>query len=187
MKKLMIAFAVVALATVSQAANWKWSLVNVYDGTGATDNSNKYNGRVYLFDAGLNSQQAVYDLLLAETDIAGMAITSTEVVNGLVNINSSTSSFVYGEGGTKYGFYAVILNGDKAYFSNIKEVTANITTTAASLPLGTQNNNSTTFSATAPTGDGFQGSGRWSAVPEPTGAMLIVLGVAALALRRKRA
>lgn len=187
MKKLIIALAVVALATVSQAANWKWNISNVYDGTGSSDPSNKYGGAIYLFDAGLNSQQAVYDLLLAETDITGMAITSTDVVNGLVNINNSTSSFAYGEGGTKYSFYAVILSGDKAYFSNIKGVTANTTTTSASVMLGTQNNNSTTFSATAPTGDGFQGPGRWSAVPEPTGAMLIVLGVAALALRRKRA
>ncbi len=33
----------------------------------------------------------------------------------------------------------------------------------------------------------FDGSGNWTAVPEPTSALLLVLGVAGLALKRKRA
>lgn len=33
----------------------------------------------------------------------------------------------------------------------------------------------------------FEGQGAWTAVPEPTSALLLVLGVAGLALKRKRA
>ena len=187
MRKLMIIAGIVLIAVTTQAATFKWSIANVFDGTGSSDTSSTYNGAIYLFDAGLNTQESIYGKILQKTDVAGLAITSTTVANGLVNANLRSSQFEYGDGGTKYGFYAVIIDGEKVYFSNVKEVTANTTSTAATVGLGSQNNNRTTFSATAPSGTEFAGSGRWSNVPEPTSAMLIVLGVAALALRRRRA
>ena len=190
MKKIMIAVAVIAMATASQAANWKWGISNVFDGTGSTETTAKVTGTAYLFDAAVLTQSALYDALANGGDIATLSsVTSRSFENGFISVNDAASQFTYGEGGTKYSFYAVIVDGDQAYFSNIKEVTANTTTTAASVSLGTQNNNSTTFSSLAPAGEGFQGAGHWSstAVPEPTSGLLMLVGLAGLALRRRRA
>ena len=188
MKKIMIAVAVIAMATASQAANWKWGIANVFDGTGSTETTAKVTGTAYLFDSAVLTQSALYDALANGGDIATLtSVTSRDFANGIVNANDAASQFVYGEGGMKYSFYAVIVDGDQAYFSNIKEVTANTTSTTASIALGSQNNNSTTFSSLAPAGEGFQGAGHWSAVPEPTSGLLMLVGLAGLALRRKRA
>lgn len=74
--------------------------------------------------------------------------------------------------GTKYDFYFVIDDGNYTYTSNIKAQTANATTTPT-VGFGSQQ------AAT-------QGSG-WTAVPEPTSGLLMLLGMAGLALRRRRA
>ena len=186
MKKIMIALAIAAFAVVSQGASVKWSGSNVFAG----NTTDKYSGTAYLFDSAVTSQQALFDAFAAAVaadttfDIASMAIDS-QTVSASGAIASKTST--YGDAATSYQFYFAIVDGDNMYLSNLKDVTTSGSdTTATTVSFSTQNNKSTTFSSVA-AAEGFQGAGYWSAAPEPTSGLLLLLGMAGLALRRKQA
>ena len=192
MKKLLVAATVVCIAVVSQAAvaNWKAQAANIYDGTGST--GSKYTGTAYFFDSAKQTQQSLYSLIcgadsfdatkatgyVASGDVSAGAISSTATVFSYGEQSESASNKNY------YNFYFVLIEDGKAYFSAEKRVGANATTTAATVSYGSL----TTGSQTAPvSGAGFQGAGLWSeTVPEPTSGLLMLLGFAGLALRRKQ-
>lgn len=188
MKKLIIAVAIVCVAVATQAAtaNWKASASNMYAG----NSTDKYSGTAYIFDAGVMSQSALFAIFEAGTTIGSSTLgyaASAAITSGAM----TATTFDYGTQSTSettqnYSFYFAIIDNDKIYFSNAKDLAANGTATAKSIAFGTQNNGSTTFSAIA-AADGFQGAGKWSAVPEPTSGLLMLLGMAGLALRRRRA
>ncbi len=75
--------------------------------------------------------------------------------------------------GTYYDFFFVYEDDNKSFTSTTKNVLAQATSTA----------NITFGNMTTATQD----PGNWQAVPEPTSGLLLLLGVAGLALRRKRA
>ena len=184
MKKLMMAVAIVCATAMAQAAtaNWKMTAKDICNGTGADVALAK--GTAFVFDAGQMSQATLFALLEAGTTLSAETtgyVTDVVVADGKI----TGTTFGYGEqGGASTTFYFVIVNGDNVYFSNEKPLTPNATATAKSLTFGSQTDSSIQAES------GFQGAGKWSstaAVPEPTSAMLLVLGVAALALRRKRA
>ena len=183
MKKLIVAVAVVCTVAFANAAvaNWKASASGMYNGTGSTADSALYSGSAYIFDASVMSQAALYAIIEAGASID--TSTSGYVASAMFEEGAFGGvTFANGEqGGGSYTYYFVVLNGDKAYFSNEKSVKANGNTTAKSIGFSGQ-----AGSSALPTGTGFQGAGTWSNVPEPTSAMLLVLGVAALALRRKQ-
>ena len=84
--------------------------------------------------------------------------------------------------------YFTIIEDDKVHFSN--EISADALKTDATqqvVTFGNQNGTSGPYSKLAPTGSGYAGAGYWSSVPEPTSGLLLLLGVAGLALRRRRA
>lgn len=185
MKKLIIfaAAAFIACASNAAVANWRFGAANVYAGS-----SEKYSGTAYVFDSAVITMSALYDAVVADsTYLSGNAIASKDVVSGAITAVSTVVDFSYGNAGSSYNLYFAILDGDKIYFSNEKSVTGNGSAAGASLAFGTQNNNTTTFSATAPSGTGFAGAGHWSSVPEPTSGLLLLLGMAGLALKRKQA
>ena len=195
MKKLIIAVFAICAAVAAQAAaaNWKATASNLYAGN-ATD---KFSGTAYIFEAGTMSQAALFALFDAGTAIG----TSTAGYAGSATIASGTmgqTNFTFGEQSTaettqNYSFYFVVGNSDDIYFSNEKPMSANGTATAKSVAFGTQANGTATFSNQA-AGEGFQGAGHWSThassgggepVPEPTSGLLMLIGAAALALKRK--
>ena len=196
MKKLIIAVFAVCAAVAAQAAaaNWKASASNLYSGN-ATD---KFTGSAYIFESGAMSQAALYALFEAGTTIG----TATTGYAGTVTVSGgamATQNFTYGDQSesaanpNNYSFYFVVINDKDIYFSNEKALGANATATAKSVPFGTQANGTATFSNQA-AGKGFQGAGYWSTtassgggepVPEPTSGLLILIGAAALALKRK--
>ena len=175
-------------AFVTQASNFRWGAANVFDGTGSTATTAKYSGTAYLFDNATITMESLFSAF--ETDrayVAANALSTKSVSAGSIASAASDTDFTYGTGGEKYSFYFAIVNGDDIYFSNLKaDITAPSTAAAANIAFGTQNNNTATFSSLAPA-SGFQGAGHWSSVPEPTSGLLLLLGMAGLALKRKRA
>ena len=78
---------------------------------------------------------------------------------------------------TAYNFYFTIEDGGATFYSNLKEDVVAQQSSTPTIAFNTQATNSTR------TGTGY---GYWN-VPEPTSGLLMLLGMASLALRRKRA
>ena len=187
MKKIMIAVAIVCAAVMAQAAtaNWKVSAANIYNGTAET----KYSGAAYFFDATATSQEALFALFAADTSLdltkqTGYLASGT-VANGTVNANTAANQFsAFEQGSGTHDFYFVLVNDDAMYLSATKSVAASSTDNAATITFGSQANYSKSIS------EGFSGSAGWAqaaAVPEPTSGLLMLVGLAGLALRRRRA
>ena len=192
MKKLIITAIAICTSVVTQAAvaNWKANASNIYDGTGSTDTSAKYSGAAYIFNAGITSQSALYALIAADVKSFDATTTAGYAASGTIASGTASNfTFSYGEQSASstdlnnYSFYFVLIDDDKAYFSATKDVSASALTSAKIIAFGSQ----ATGSQLAPAATGYAGDGKWSSVPEPTSAMLLMLGLCGLALKRKNA
>ena len=189
MKKLMMAAAVALAAIGLNAAtvNWGNSKGYVYDGTTANKIT---SGSAYLMyvTASYDQSKLVDAFVAANGDatetLAAMAA-SGAMATGAGEIGSNarvtgTSTYNTTADGT---VYMVIFNDDKMYVSITANaiydsVTAEVDATFDSL--------STSSKLEFQGADGYSAAG-WYAVPEPTSGLLMLLGMAGLALRRKRA
>lgn len=179
MKKLIIAAIAAFFGIVANAAVASWDVDTVY-AKGTTDNATGY--LVYFVDAGYSAASAKADLGKGDFAFLGNASQAWEA-SDLVDdgyVEGITGS-VYGSGVTVNG-YLVIFDAattaaaTSAYVSDIA--------TGATTALGGAAQLSFDDSQLA----GMQTAGNWTAVaPEPTSGLLLLLGMAGLALKRKRA
>ena len=170
MKKLLIALAVVASAIVCNAAAVDWQ-----------------SGAVYKTDGSAKVGKGVTDYLVTIsffTDAAG-----TTAVTGLSgNFSSGTSGTGSKYSGTVDGFEALT-----TYYSQIVITTDGYEAKSEIAAFSTPANGKASLDFSDGTGftsfSGFSTStpGAWVAVPEPTSGLLMLLGLAGLALKRKRA
>ena len=196
MKKLMIAVAIVCAAALSHAAtaNWAASAANIYDGTGATATANKYAGAAYFFNADAATQQAVFEAFAADTANFDATAQTGYLATGVVetgSIKSGTAANKFGafeQGSGAHDFFFVLINGDKMYTSITKaDVNASGTDDSVQISFGNQKATSGLPNSSLAATDGWVAAGQWAAAPEPTSGLLMLLGIAGLALRRKRA
>lgn len=158
MKKLIM-FAAIAIAAITgQAATFKWSAANIYDHTGTA----KYTGDVVLY-AYINTATA-----------ADAVAVSTVKASSAGAVAATTFSNDKLAAGNNYNFFFVIEDGDYKFTSAEKANVAALETQTQTVAFGNMT------SAT-------QNASNWAAVPEPTSGLLLLLGMAGLALKRKRA
>lgn len=106
----------------------------------------------------------IYAYLKSDTTQATVYTTNGTFADGGISAVISSDDLV---AGNTYSFYYTITDASsgRTFTSGIKSSKANATSTQTL---------------------GFGSGGEWSAVPEPTSALLMLLGVAGLALRRRR-
>lgn len=182
MKKLLILAAVAVAAGTIQAASFYWKTKagsSNYVYVNGTDTA--YSGTAYLFLSG--SAETVYNDWMGGTALSSMAsldsqsIRSGRIAIGETALDNSADplSVVFA---TEY------VNGTDRFLY--------ISTTAsqAAIDIGSATinfaGNAATSKLAASTG-GYSGAGWYTSVPEPTSGLLMLLGMAGLALRRRRA
>ncbi len=187
MKKIMMAAAIICAAVGTQAAtaNWKVSAAQIFDGTGGTT---KYAGNAYFFNADAIDQAALFALFTSDPtfDLTAQTgyLASGTVANGVINANTAANQFgAFEQASGKYNFFFVLVDGDKMYLSANAAANASGTDNAQQISFGSQ------AAGSKLTSEGFSAPGQWAtaAIPEPTSGLLLLLGVAGLALKRKRA
>lgn len=169
MKRLVVIAAVALAAACSQAASIKWTLGGTSDDVGL---------KVYLVSAlsDFTDEASVQSSLIGTdgnsgTFASGRTVAASGTVGGLPG----------DQAGQMQEFYYVILSGDgKGYWASGKQ-TAEIYTTA------TTHQDSNIAASTFKTGNYTAWStGSGGDVPEPTSGLLLLVGGAMLALRRKQ-
>ena len=203
MKKLMIAAAMVCAAAFAQAAATDWTIQIKSTGAFTGLDGSERGGTLYLFyyDATSSTQDQFLQAVLVdgatstlaeyakahaakETSSATVAKAFTIGDNGRL---TTTSFYTPVDENLKQSFFALVDTGDGKYYIN-KEATYSadaISGGAITLSLATAGDKTDYGDSWT----SYQGAGWYSAqaVPEPTSGLLLLLGVAGLALRRRRA
>ena len=195
MKKLMMATAVALTAICSQAAVIKWNCSNIYNEAGATTIPTDGGYSAYLFTTavlGVDKWSNLDAAGLAANLAKGQAtdITGAGAIKNLTGVqHDDTSISKLGlTPGTAAQMYAVIVNSDssKYYVSTVSAAQTPSQTASESVTFGVGSQKSYTWKDDS-TKSTYVGWSTVSAVPEPTSGLLLLLGVAGLALRRRRA
>ena len=178
MKKLIIILGAMALAVTTHAASVTWGLTNITD---SDANAAKGGMAAYFMDASTYATFTALDADKVVDYVTGNYTYSgaTELVSGRTgsSINVAVSSGNLAAGDTANG-YIVLFDtasaADASYYAYTGTQSKTVPDTGSNITLAYG-----TFAA------GTQGG--WTAVPEPTSGLLLVLGMAGLALKRKRA
>ena len=179
MKKLILAAAIVCAAVVSQAASVGWSLAGMAN----------YAGDAYSF------------FIIGQNEV-----TSVAQITALLDAGSSVSSYAFasgtlsstGSGTVPYASSGKTVPNNSNYTSffivfdnaNAADATKYLTITTDQAANLAKSVNATAASVSFAAGNQStyaNNAANWTAVPEPTSGLLMLLGVAGLALRRKRA
>ena len=158
MKKILLIVAVCAVTIACKAATVSWGAVNLY----GPDGVNKYTGTVELL------------AVVAGGDIANASTVESVTASATGAVSNHTVDWTSAVVGQSYDFYYQLSSGDKSLVSSSLSAVAS-DVGAMTVAFGNQAN------YTKATGNWKDGG----SVPEPTTGLLVLLGMAGLALKRK--
>lgn len=174
----MITIGAVAIAAVVQAGTFNWGTgmaQYIYAAGGASKLGDTYTA--YLFDANTYAQAtAVADFTGSGIDFS-KKMDSTSLTSAGA-ISSKSVDVTYNQG---YAMYILIVDGDNVYIGPERTATGPQDGKSSTIQFSTTTSSKLAVQTTA-----YNGAG-WYAAPEPTSGLLLLLGVAGLALKRKRA
>ena len=159
MKKLLILAAILVAGVAANAATFKWQAGNIAgtDNTGKLASGTEATLWAVLLDQGVQTGNPI--------EVTTQSLTAA----GTINYASIASDAVSSANGELYDFYFTIESDGKLFTSTVKSGVGVQATATTVLSFGTQ------------------AAQTWTAVPEPTSGLLMLLGMAGLALRRRRA
>jgi len=195
MKKLMIAVAIVCAAAMSQAASIMWG----GDVATAGGEAVGVGSVAYLIRGATTAEAAVSTISVDGTDWSAWTTDTGATIVGAYTLDADDAAYNYRfealyniHGADDAGYYSVVvvdgqagaagLTGSYNYAgqNTLVDPTSGATT---DLTIGDY-----WASGTAPwVGNGGFNAVQFAAVPEPTSGLLLLLGMAGLALKRKRA
>ena len=166
----------VVAGVAANAASFKWTGANVY----GSDPTTKFTGTVSLY-AYLNTATIADAVKVVDAYVVGGTFKSDAVGTA----NGFTYEWASAVGGSTYNFYLVIEDNGKTFNSALSDpsviksgiAAATATTTIAFGTMASATQNASNWAS----------SGGGEPVPEPTSGLLVLIGAAGLALRRKRA
>ena len=185
MKKLMIVAAIVCAAAVSQAASFDWKTAKSGGAVNAFEDGSIVASTVYLFTS--DKAADIVSAFAAGNDWTSGNLDSSSISTA-GKIAAKSTTFDYGGAGvaaTINAIFAFSENvGGKDYLYVSSVATATGPATGAESISFKESGVSTALNDIS---GGYKGAGWYTAVPEPTSGLLMLLGMAGLALRRRRA
>ena len=186
MKKLMLAVAVACAAAITQAASCAWNLT--------ADTGYKYNEGFMINAANISAVQAVLDAGGSGvlTSLATYRLGNLATANKGGTIAMQTAEVPDSDSGLSYAWVIIqttdsgrtITDGTTGYiisaaqtYASLSSASAIVSGSATPTPFAINSNLTAAGALTGTIG----------AAPEPTSGLLLLLGVAGLALKRKRA
>lgn len=181
MKKLTIALAAIMAGLAVNAATIKWNSGTIYNQAGTKANKTTAVVTAYLYSL-TEAQYATVSAMTADAiytaaqagSYGTAAVTQTSTALGAINITQTVTGGTSESPVTYYGLvvYEDAVSDGGPYVK------------AAAKTVTFQDDGSTTLASLASSQSTWTAT---SAVPEPTSGLLMLLGVAGLALRRRRA
>ena len=173
MKKLLIIAAVAVAAFASNAAQFRWQFTTTKAGGAGYDGADVY--MVLASDYATATISSLADITAIAKSKGNLTVGSMQGTTGAITVKDSWVTE-----GTTYSWYAIVVSDDKYYVSS--------SATSSTAVADTATPTAGAYAAKAE----LQTASNWTAfsgspVPEPTSGLMLLLGVAGLALKRKRA
>ena len=191
MKKLIMMIAVVATAVVASAATVTWGATKGYLYEAGTETKITSGDAYLMFVTASYTQSDLVNAFNAAGGDSAATIAAMSASGAMATGAGSVASNARISGTSTYAMsgdmtaYVVVFNGDNMFITGTSDAVYDSVTdmaTVTGVPAMSTPSKAAALDATK----GYTGAG-WYAVPEPTSGLLMLVGLAGLALRRRRA